>query len=365
MLLPTAEQDDLQRACRELLADEAGPERVRALVDSPTGYDADLWKQTAELGWTALAVPEAFDGLGGTAGDLAVLAAECGRALVPSPLGASSGAAWALARHAGPELRERLLPAVAGGEAVVTWALREPDGAGELRLARDADGLRLDGVRRYLPDAPPATHLLLDAAGEQGRTLVVVPAGAPGVELVRQHTIDLTRRFHLARLDGVRVAPDWCLPPGPAAADLLRIGVVLQSAESAGLAARLVDMTVGYAGQRHQFGRPIGSFQAVQHRIADMHIAAEGAAVAVRDAAAAVEAGRPDTDEAVHAAASWTGRAASSVASEAVQLHGGTGFTWEHDLHLYQRRAKANELLLGTPAWHDEQLVRILAGSAR
>jgi alkylation response protein AidB-like acyl-CoA dehydrogenase len=136
--------------------------------------------------------------------------------------------------------------------------------------------------------------------------------------------------------------------------------VVLQCAESVGVAARALAMTVEHVRLRHQFGRPVGSFQAIKHRVADMHIELEGARVATRDAAEAIDRERSDADLAVHAAKSWTGRATSMITSEAVQLHGGIGFTWEHDLHLLQRRAKVNELVHGSPGWHELQLVELL-----
>ena len=148
--------------------------------------------------------------------------------------------------------------------------------------------------------------------------------------------------------------------PAEAIAAVFDLAVVLQCAESTGIARRLLEMTVTYAGQREQFGRPIGSFQAIKHRIADLLVEAEGCRVATREAADALDAGAGPGTEAVSIAKSWVGRAASFVASHALQIHGGIGFSWEHDLHLFLRRAKVNELLLGSPAWHDERLYRTL-----
>jgi alkylation response protein AidB-like acyl-CoA dehydrogenase len=363
MLLPTADQVLLREACRDLLADHTTSESIRALVDSETGHDTGLWKQTADLGWTAVAVPDRFDGLDGGAADLAVIVEEFGRALQPSPIAATSAVAWLLVRHGTDALAERLLPAVASGGAVLSWALEEPGGTGLITARHDGDALVLTGKRGYLPDAVAAGHVVVDVDYADGRGLVVLPTDSAGLIRRDQRTIDLTRRYQQIQLDGVRIDSSWALPAGPAAADLFRIGVVLQCAESVGIASRLLDMTLTYVGQRSQFGRLIGSFQALKHRIADLHIAVEGASVATRDAAEALDASRSDVDQAVHVAKSWTGPGASLVASEALQLHGGVGFTWEHDLHLFLRRAKANELLLGTPSWHDEQLTTLLERS--
>jgi alkylation response protein AidB-like acyl-CoA dehydrogenase len=359
MLLPTDDQDLLRAACRELLADQASSRRLRAVLASPTGHDPDLWKHAVEMGWTALALPESLGGLDGGLPDLAVLVEECGRTLMPSAVTAVSGAAWALARHASPELAEDLLPSVARGSAVIVWSQREPGGTGAVSAGAPVAGLALHGIRRHVADAEVATHLLLDADSADGPLLAVVDADAAGLTRRTEHTLDLTRRYQEVTLDGVAVPAEAVLR-GPAIAELTRAGVVLQCAESVGVAARALEMTVAHVVARTQFGRPIGSFQAVKHRVADMHIELEGARVATRDAAEAVEAGRPDATYAVHVAASWTGRAASAITSQAVQLHGGIGFTWEHDLHLLQRRAKANELLLGTPSWHDERITGLI-----
>jgi alkylation response protein AidB-like acyl-CoA dehydrogenase len=356
MLLPGGDQALLRDACRELLDEQATPDRLRAALSSPTGHDADLWKQATELGWTSLALPERLGGLDGGLPDLAVVVEQCGRALMPAAVTGVSGAAWVLARHA-PD--HDLLPALAAGGAVPVWSLHQPGETGALRARMAGGTVTLRGTRRHVADALLASHLLLDAEGPDGTVLAVVPTDAPGVTRRTEHTLDLTRRYQEVVLDGV-VIPESALVPAGAVGQLARAGVVLQCAESLGVASRALEMTVEHVVRRTQFGRPIGSFQAVKHRIADMHIELEGAAVATRDAAEAAELDRPDAAYAVHVAKSWTGRAASAVTSQAIQLHGGIGFTWEHDLHLLQRRAKANELLLGTPTWHELRLTGLI-----
>jgi alkylation response protein AidB-like acyl-CoA dehydrogenase len=185
--------------------------------------------------------------------------------------------------------------------------------------------------------------------GEE-RRLVIVERSAVTAEIVP--TMDLTRRYARVQVSDVPMIQ----LPAVAADELFDLGVVLQCAENSGIAQQLLDMTVTYAKQREQFGRPIGGFQAIKHRIADMLIEVEGCRVATREAADALDGGAVPGGEAVSIAKSWVGRAASFVASHALQIHGGIGFSWEHDLHLYLRRAKTNELLLGSPAWHDERL---------
>jgi alkylation response protein AidB-like acyl-CoA dehydrogenase len=325
MLLPTEDQDLLRQVTREVLIEQAGSQRLRALLDTPTGHDADLWKQVSELGWPALALPEDEGGLDAGLPDLAVVIEECGRVLMPSALTGTTAAAWLLTRHAAS------VPGLADGTTIIAWSI---------------------GTHRHVPDAAIATHFLVDVPGP---ALALIPEKAPGLTTHVESTIDLTRRYGELRFDH---APRDGLIPGTT--ELFHGGVVLQCAESIGVAARALGMTCEHVRNRTQFGRAIGSFQAVKHRIANMHIALEGARVATRDAAQAVQNGRVDAAYAVHVAKSWTGRAASAITSEAIQLHGGIGFTWEHDLHLLQRRAKANELLLGTPAWHEEQLTGVI-----
>jgi alkylation response protein AidB-like acyl-CoA dehydrogenase len=196
--------------------------------------------------------------------------------------------------------------------------------------------------------------------GEE-RRLVIVERGDAAVQVLP--TMDLIRRYARVRLDGASL-DGAVLLPAVAADELFDLGVVLQCAESSGVARRLLDMTITHAKQREQFGRPIGGFQAIKHRIADMLIEVEGCRVATREAADALDGGALPGGEAVSIAKSWVGRAASFVASHALQIHGGIGFSWEHDLHLYLRRAKTNELLLGSPDWHDERLYLAILADA-
>jgi alkylation response protein AidB-like acyl-CoA dehydrogenase len=363
--LPTDEQRALGEACREVLGKHSTSRQIRSIAESGSGHDTALWRLTADLGWNALAVPEDLGGLGGSACDLAVVAEEFGRASQPSLLVQTLAVAAVLSRHAAGHGPARdLLGGIASGDAIVTWAVGEPDAGDPLTVDSSGDMARLTGRREYVPDAQCATHAVVRADSAAGPCLAIVPLTAGGVSVAPMQTIDIMRRYCRLTFAGTDVPAAALLGGRAAVQELFHLGVVLQCAESAGAAGRLLEMTVSYAGQRYQFGEPIGRFQAIKHRIADMLIETEGCRVATREAAEAIDAcGR--VREAVSVAKSWTGRAASFVASHALQIHGGIGFSWEHDLHLYLRRAKANELLLGTPRWHEERLAALLAPSRR
>ncbi|MFD9670072.1 acyl-CoA dehydrogenase family protein [Rhodococcus sp. NPDC059968] len=357
MQLSTSEHEELRATCRKLLSRNATSERIREVSNSPTGEDDAFWKQIADLGWTTITIPEEYEGIGQGLVELAILAEEFGRSLQPSPIVPSSVATWVIQRHGTEGLRSQLLPQLASAEAIATWGLQGPGDNGPLTISSG----RISGRRLYVPEAHRASHLAVDAQLDGKRVLAVVDTNGEGVTIERQHTLDLTRRYFAVAFDSTPITGDGLILSDDAHSDLFRAGVVLQCAESVGIARRLLDMTVDYVSTRRQFDRPIGSFQAIKHRIADMYIQLEGSVVATEEAAWAVEHRRSDADVSVHVAKSWTGRSASAIASDSLQLHGGIAFTWEHDLHLFLRRAKVNELLLGTPAWHDEQLFRALA----
>lgn len=363
MQLQTPEQDELRSVIRKVLLRNATSERIRTVASAHGGHDAKFWNEIADMGWLALTVPDERDGLGLGLPELAILSEEFGYSLQPSPLLAHSLVTWIIARHGSLNLQARLLPALASGEVIASWALAEP-GATEALVLHDG---RLHGARPLVPYAMCADHLLVEVVSDGQPMLVAVDVAAAGTTLriAEQHTIDLMRPYAGVEFDGVRVESDAIVSVAAAPSELWGAALALQCAESVGVARRLVEMCVSYTTTRHQFDRPIGSFQAVKHRIADMQIQLQGAAVATEESVWALHRRRSDAEVAVHVAKSWTGRAASWVASEALQLHGGIGFTWEHDLHLYLRRAKVNELLLGQPAWHDERLFdALVAGTA-
>ncbi|HEX3960470.1 MAG TPA: acyl-CoA dehydrogenase family protein [Trebonia sp.] len=357
MRLPTDDELALRDVCREVLTKRTTSARIRLIAESEAGFDQDFWKLVVGLGWTALPLPEHAGGLDGTVAMLAVVAEELGRALQPGPLVQTLAVAYVLGRHTPARGVSDLLASIAEGTAIATWAGLGPDSP-EPVVERDG---ALHGTVEFVPDAGAATHLAVPVRTTTGLRLEVVDLGAARVEAVP--ALDLTRRYDRVRLDGVPL-PAVQLPT-EACALLFDLGLVLQCAESTGIAGRLLGMTVTYARQREQFGRPIGSFQALKHRMADMLVEAEGCRVATREAADALDGGAAPGGEAVSIAKSWVGRAASFVASHALQVHGGIGFSWDHDLHLFLRRAKANELLLGTPGWHEERLYRSVLATGK
>jgi alkylation response protein AidB-like acyl-CoA dehydrogenase len=364
------EQEMLRESCQQFLAQEIPLLRAREIGESGS-YDRKLWSQIAELGWTALTIPEENDGLGLGLVDLLVLAEEHGRLCQPGPLLATTQVATVLGEFGSDAQRSRWLTPIGLGECIATWAHYEADGgwASEdvaLEAKADGDGLILNGTKRLVHDAVDADLLLVSFRGADGPGLALVPTTAAGVK-VRAHTgLDLTRQLAEVVFEGVRVESDAVLPAGVEAIDrALQIAVVLQCGENLGVAETLLEMTVEYAKEREQFGRPIGSFQAIRHKCANMRVALDGIRSLTRYAALAVQDRLDDVVEAVHAAKAHTGEATSFIAGEALQIHGGVGFTWEYDVHILLRRAKSNEALYGDPAWHNERVAAGLEASRK
>ncbi len=232
----------------------------------------------------------------------------------------------------------------------------------EVRASRSGDGWRLEGVARYVHAAADATLLLVTATGpESGVVNLLVPRPSAGLTDRVLTGLDLTRRFAEVHFDGVTVPGAAELAGGWAVVErCLSVATVLQAAESVGAADHLFTATVEYAKKRVQFGRTIGSFQAIKHRLANLLIELEGMRAAAHYAALALGDGLPDADEAVATAGAYVDDAFAHLAGEAIQLHGGIGFTWEHDVHLFVRRAKVNQVLYGDGAWHRERLIRLV-----
>jgi len=369
------ERDDeevLRDACRRVLQGELPVARVRALAEAGEHPGRALWPTVVELGWTGIVVPEEHGGAGLGLMELTVLAEEHGREVQPGPLLSSAVCGLALARHGTAAQQAAWLPAMAAGALVGAWSVDVDGTAGAVTAVPDADGsggVRLSGRRLAVAETRDAHVLLADARCPDGRhVMALVPLDAPGVSTRAATTLDLLRAYDEVAFEDVAVPPADVLGAGAGADDeairhdVAALGTVVQCAESLGAATRLVEDTVAYARDRRQFGRAIASFQAIKHRLADMRIKLEAGRAAMRYAAWAVQHRRPDARRAVHVAKQWVGESTSWIASEALQVHGGIGFTWEHDLHLYLRRIKANELTLGSPDWHSRRLGDELAG---
>jgi len=363
------DQELLRSTTRRFLTEHQSLADVRRSMEEPDLFDPVVWRQGADLGWTAVLVPAEHEG-GSVTGqplvDLVVLAEELGRELNPGPFVPCNVSADAIARFGTEVQAKEHLPRLARGETTSAWCLSgdgspEPS-AVEVRASRSGDGWRLEGVARYVHAAADATLLLVTATGpESGVVNLLVPRPSAGLTDRVLTGLDLTRRFAEVHFDGVTVPGAAELAGGWAVVErCLSVATVLQAAESVGAADHLFTATVEYAKKRVQFGRTIGSFQAIKHRLANLLIELEGMRAAAHYAALALGDGLPDADEAVATAGAYVDDAFAHLAGEAIQLHGGIGFTWEHDVHLFVRRAKVNQVLYGDGAWHRERLIRLV-----
>ena len=360
------EQRALQHSAVEFLAAECSMEFVRSCMDDPAGWPPAsevVWKKMAELGWMGLVIPEAHGGIGLNAVDLAILLEEMGRVLLPAPFLSSliGGQAVVLAGNA--EVQARLLPKVARGELRLCLAQLEAGGswathACRTQARREGDALLLSGTKLFVPDAETADLLVVLAQEEAGPSLFLVERLAPGVGVRRIDFVDPTRPVCEVTLEDAEVGDDARLGAPGAAGSVLEslhdFARVAQSAEMCGGAQQVLDLSVAYAKTREQFGRPIGSFQAIAHQCADMFVKVEGARSAVYYAAWALAAAVPETHVASCMAKSYCAEAFTQVAAQGIQIHGGLGFTWEQDPHLYFKRAKANEVAFGDIAYTRE-----------
>ncbi|WP_369230926.1 acyl-CoA dehydrogenase family protein [Streptomyces sp. R21] len=363
------EQDMLREASRDLLSDRAPIEHVRAWTDRDEDVDPEVWRLTADLGWPGLALPEEYGGAGQGLVELALVAEEMGRALGRGPFAPTAIVGRALSTAATPELRAEVLPELAAGSGWATWAVAEPhapwslDGVRAIAQA-DGDAIVIDGVKTAVQDASGARWLLVTARHDGVPASFLVDRAAPGVTVRRQQVLDLTRSFYEVRFEGLRVPRERRLAAGPDEIQrLLDEASVLRCADALGVMERMLELTVEHTKSRVQFGKPIGTFQAVKHQCADMALLVHGARAATSYAAMAADAGADDADRAACAAASYVSQGAAEVAARALQLHGGIGFTWEHDLHLLLRRARADSVLYGDAAVHRDRLCTLLRRS--
>ena len=364
----TADQEELRRYARQWLDDKAPLDVVRQTMETDAGFDPALWKEMGELGWLGIAVPEEHGGAGYGFGEVAVLGEEMGRGLFPSPFLSSVVMGTTLVQTLGtPEQVTDLLPPVVRGDNRLSVALVEAGGrwaaeSFDTRATRSSDGWALTGSKRFVLDGHTADTLLVATSTDTGVALLVVDGDAPGLTRTRLDTMDLTRPLADLEFDGV---PAVQLGDGGAdAAGALRAmldrAVGYLAMEQVGAAQACLDMSVEYAKSRHQFGRAIGSFQAIKHMCADMLVAVESAKSAAYHLAAALDEDPAEVSTAAALAKSYCSEAFYQCAADAIQIHGGIGFTWEHDAHLYFKRAKSSELIFGDPVEHRGRLADIL-----
>ncbi len=360
----SAEQEELRASVRRFLADRAPITAVRELMETTDGLDAGVWRQAGEqLGLQGIAIPEQYGGAGFSFAEQAIVLEELGAALYGGPYLASAVlAATALLASRDEDARKAYLPGIASGDVIATLAFTEEDGSWEpeairVTAADGPDGWRLDGRKAFVLDGHTAGLILVIARTGDGLSLFAVPGDASGLTRTALPTLDQTRK--LARLEFASVPATLIGSVGDGAAVLshtLDVAAIAQAAEQLGGAQRALDMAVEYAKVRHQFGRPIGSFQAIKHRCADLLLEVESLRSAVQYAAAAVAEGSPEVPVVASLVKAYASDVYFHVAAENIQIHGGIGFTWEHDAHLYFKRAKASELFLGDASYHREHL---------
>jgi len=372
----TEEQAFFQETIRKFLEAESPLATVRTLWEGADGFERDYWRNAAELGWTSAFVPESRGG-GSVSGqpvqDLAIVAEEIGRSVAPGPFVPVNVVASAVSREGSPDLQAELLPGLLSGDLVAAWALAE-DGAVWSDIAPVIDvgaeslgsDLVVSGTKAYVEAAAQADCFLVTARFAGGLTQLLVPRGTVGLTVIPGRSIDLCRRFGRVCLENVRVPASAILgAPGRAGPSLerqLQIALALQCAETVGATARAFETTIEYASDRFAFGRPIVSFQALKHRIADMFQALEFSKAVSEALAAEIDSGDADADRLASVAKAYVADHCLEIVDECVQISGGIGVTWEHDVHVYSRRVAVNRALYGTPEQHKERL-RVLLGS--
>ena len=368
------DQVELRRAARRFLEVASSEERVRSAMETERGYDQATWEQLSEeLAWTALTIPEEYGGLGMSYLDLHPLMEEMGRALLCSPffsticLGAN-----ALLLGGSEEQKERYLPGIAAGETTATLAFAERnnrmDAVGvEATHAKSGSGYILRGDKSYVLDGHTADLLIVAArsagsAGAEGVSLFLVTGDTDGLKRSWLPTMDQTRRLASVELRDVTVTDDALLGQEGRGWELcertLDLARIALAAEQVGAAEMCLDMSVEYAKVRNQFGRPIGSFQSIKHKCADMLMMIESARSAAFYASALAAQGNEDLEEAASSAKAYCSDTFFHCAAETIQIHGGIGFTWEHAAHIYFKRAKATEILFGDPSFHRERVAQ-------
>jgi alkylation response protein AidB-like acyl-CoA dehydrogenase len=358
----TDEQRELAAVLRRFLQEKSPPAEVRRLMQTEEGYDPQTWAQLAsQLGLLGLAIPEKYGGSGAGPVELAVACEEMGRALLCAPYFATAVlAAQALLASDDQAAAEQFLPSLADGTTIATLAVPEDDGAWatgglQTRARRSGDGYVLDGRKSFVLDGHIADLILVVAQAEDGPSLFAVQGSADGLSRRLLETLDMTRKQAALELDAV---PGRLIGAAGSAADVvartLRHAVVALAAEQVGGAQRCLDMSVDYAKIRMQFGRPIGSFQAIKHMCADLLLEVESARSAAYYAAWAAAEQSDELPLVASLAKAFCSETYFRAAADNIQVHGGIGFTWEHDAHLYYRRAKSTEVMLGTPEEHRE-----------
>ena len=369
------EQELLRSTARKFFENECPSTVVRALMETPEGMTPELWGKLGEQGWLGLICPDAYDGMGLGLVDLVVLMEEMGRAVVPGPYFSTVLLGGLAILEAGSEAQKKeWLPKLAAGDKRVSLGWMEPSatlGAAGVTLPAVSKGgtFTLSGTKLFVPDAHTADALVIAArttagASEDGVSLFLVPSGTRGLDVKLLPTMDQTRKLCEVTLAEVTLGSDALLGAvGGGWAPLARVldrATVALCAEMCGGAQRVLDMTVEYAKIRQAFGRPIGSYQGVKHKAADMLVDVENSKSITYYAAWALDEGVAEAPLATSMAKAYVSDAYRRVSAAGIQLHGGIGFTWEHDLHLYFKRAKGSEFTFGDATYHREKVAQLV-----
>lgn len=372
----TDDQRMLVDATRRFLRHDCPLAEVRRLHEEDNTFSSAYWRQGAELGWFSMLVPETLGG-GSVSGrgleDLALIAETMGQFVAPGPFAQANAAALAISRSGSDHQRASLLPAVMSGDVLLTWAFDDAGGAAPadrttVSFRRKGESWILRGTAPFVQDPDVADLILVTASDAVGGPTAlgqfIVDAQHPGVEQRRLDSIDLVRRYAAVEFHDVEVTADAVInEPGHANRDVdlqLETMLVLHGAETVGAINVVFEMTVEYALDRVAFGRPIGSYQALKHRFADMKTWLEACNATMDAAAVAVAAGSEDASELVHVATAYVAERAPAIVQDCIQIHGGIGVTWEHDLHLYLRRVTQNVVLHGGSHRHRQRIAELI-----
>ncbi|HEY7547717.1 MAG TPA: acyl-CoA dehydrogenase family protein [Blastocatellia bacterium] len=363
----------LQESARTLLARECPHERVRELMETETAFDEKLWQSIADQGWTGLLIPEEYGGLALSLVDLAAVVEEMGRACLPGPFISTLWASALIDAAGSEEQKKKYLEPISAGEMKATVALIEQSAdwdaaSARMRAEREGTHYRLNGRKEFVTDAAMADVIVCVAWDGKEHVILPVKQGAHGLTVTPTPAIDATRKIYRVDFEGVLVPASEALSSGLALEAIDRataVATVALSAEMLGGMQWTLDTAVEYAKSRQQFGRAIGAYQAVQHMCADMLLMTESARSAVYYAAWMVSENDPQARHAVSIAKAYCSDAAREVGNRGIQSHGGIGFTWEHDLHLYYKRAKASEIMFGDANFHREQLAELVVDEHR
>jgi alkylation response protein AidB-like acyl-CoA dehydrogenase len=370
-----ADQELFQDTTRKFLESQCPLTKVRSLAGTKSGFEPDFWRRGAEFGWTSLVVPEEAGG-GSVSGegvvDLVLVAYEFGRHAAPGPLAPTNLVAAALGRWGNDEQRSTALQSLLAGESTASWASEEPApsdalGAVALEATAQGDDIVLSGRKGPVEAGSEASHLLVVAREGDGLSQFLVPADVAGLTVTPLHGLDMTRRYAGLELNDVRL-PESARVGGaaeaaPAVEWLTDLAVLIQTAEMVGSMQWALDTTLDWAMNRYSFGRPLSSYQEIKHRFADMKMWLEGSYAIVAEAAQALQHDSADRVQRISAAKYYVGQYGSELLQDCVQIHGGIGVTFDHDLHVFLRRVTTSLPLHGSPTEHARRLGRLISAS--